>query len=255
LLLGSNLLHGHLLLLLHAQILHELLVDRLAIARVLSRVSLSGLRLIAVLLLRLLDSSKVLLSDLEVGLLRILDLSVDAVNFELVGVDLRLIVLQLSHQILQLLATIFQVLLILDEFLRDVGAALLGEDVFELNVELLLLLDEHVLLGDLLGLGNEALLQTLDLLDQLVSLDARRLELAPSVHVQWLLKLVLQILRFLFLLKQFLLEKVNLTLEIRNTLGLFLRLDELALVLLDLVFLLPDIHHFLLIVNLALLER
>ena len=64
---------------------------------------------------------------------------------------------------------------------------MLGQDVFQLDVELLFLLDEDILLRDLLGFGNEPLLKRLDLLDHLIGLWVSALELSPSVHVEWLL--------------------------------------------------------------------
>ena len=210
------LLYSHLLLdllLLHRELLLLLLLDEclvfhhllLTVAGVLARVALRWLVAVS-LFLGLLDGTELLLPLLEVDTLDLLDLSVDALDFKLVGVHLRLVVLQLSNQVFELLATILEILLVLYQLLSHVGAALLSQDVLQLDVELLFLLDQHVLLRDLLGLGDEALLETLDLLDELVGLNARGLKLAPSVHVQGLLKLILQILGFLFLLKQLLLQ-------------------------------------------------
>ena len=47
-----------------------------------------------------------LLHDLEVGLLRLLDLCVDTLDLKLVGVHLRLEVLELAYHLLQLLAAL-----------------------------------------------------------------------------------------------------------------------------------------------------
>lgn len=255
LLLDLLLLHRELLLLLllldECLVFHHLL---LAVASVLAGVALRRLVTVS-LFIGLLDSTELLLPLLEVDTLDFLDLRVDALYFKLVGVNLCLVVLQLSNQVFELLATILKILLVLDQLLCHVGTALLSQNVLQLDVELLFLLDQHIFLRDLLGLCDEALLETLDLLDELVGLNARGLKLAPSVHVQRLLELVLQILSLLLLLKQFLFKQVDLTFQVRDALGLFLGVDKLALVLLDLILLLPDVHDLLLIVDLALLQR
>jgi len=59
-----------------------------------------------------------------------------------------------------------------------------GEEVLELDVELLLLLDHHILLNDLFSLLDESLLKGLDLLEELPGVGVGALELAPSVIVQ-----------------------------------------------------------------------
>ena len=255
LLLDLLLLHRELLLLLllldECLVFHHLL---LAVASVLAGVALRRLVTVS-LFIGLLDSTELLLPLLEVDTLDFLDLRVDALYFKLVGVNLCLVVLQLSNQVFELLATILKILLVLDQLLCHVGTALLSQNVLQLDVELLFLLDQHIFLRDLLGLCDEALLETLDLLDELVGLNARGLKLAPSVHVQRLLELVLQILSLLLLLKQLLLKQVDLTFQVRDALSLFLGVNKLALVLLDLILLLPDVHDLLLIVDLALLQR
>ena len=50
------------------------------------------------------------------------------------------------------------------------------------------------------------------------------------------------------------LKKIDLTLEIRDTLGLFLSIDQLALALFNLISEVLDVIHLLLIVNLTLLQ-
>ena len=99
-------------------------------------------RLVAIgLFVGLHDSAELLLPHLEVGGLDLFDCAVDAVDFELVGVNLRLVVFELGNQVLQLLAPVLQVLLVLGQLFGHVGAALLGQNVFKLDVELLFLLD------------------------------------------------------------------------------------------------------------------
>ena len=53
-------------------------------------------------------------------------------------------------------------------------------------------LDEQIALDDLLRLGNEALLQRLDLLDHLVRARVRPVELAPAVRIVGVLELLAQ---------------------------------------------------------------
>ena len=131
---------------------------------------------------------------------------------------------------------------------------MLGEDVFELYVELLFLLDQYIFLRDLLCLGDQAFLEVLDLLDFLISLGVSALKLAPSVHVERLLELVGEELGFLLLLEVLLLLQVNLFLEIGNAGGFTLRNDKLALVLGNLLSQAVDVLQALLVVDLALLQ-
>jgi hypothetical protein len=63
-------------------------------------------------------------------------------------------------------------------------------------------LDEDVLLRDFFGLGDESLLEGLDFLDELVSVDISGLKLSPSMDVEGLAKLVLKEFGFLLLLKE-----------------------------------------------------
>ena len=58
----------------------------------------------------------------------------------------------------------------------------------------------------------------------------------------------------MLLLKQLLLEQVNLTLEIWDARSLLLCIDQVPLNVLDLVLQAPDVLHLLLVVDLALLE-
>ena len=63
-------------------------------------------------------------------------------------------------------------------------------------------MDEDVLLRDFFGLGDESLLEGLDFLDELVSVDISGLKLSPSMDVEGLAKLVLKEFGFLLLLKE-----------------------------------------------------
>ena len=135
------LLHGQLLLLLQEGLVAHLVA--LTVVRL--RLSVHHhLLIVVILFFSLLDSAKLLLTHLEVDSLDLLDLSVDPGDFERVSMDLGLVVLELRHHLLELLSALFEVLLVLGQLLGHVGAALLRQDVLQLNVELLLLLDEHV---------------------------------------------------------------------------------------------------------------
>ncbi len=124
---------------------------------------------------------------LEPHLLQITNLLIEALVLKPVSVHLRLVILEFSNHVSELFGAILQVLLIDLELVGYLGPALLGEYVFQLDVEFLLLLNEDVLLGYLLCLGNQALLQRLNLLDQLVCFRIGALELPPAMHIQRLL--------------------------------------------------------------------
>ena len=194
-LLLLHLLHGDLLLLLLQEelVVHvgHLLLLRLAIV----------LHLVAIgFFVRLLDRAKLVLAHLEVNILQLLDLAVDSVDLDLVSVNLGLVILQLCDHLFELLSALFKVRLVLVQLLVDIWAALLRENILQLDIELLFLLDKDVLFRNFLSLGNQALLQTLNLLDQFVGFNVRRFELSPSVHIQWLLELVRQEFGLLLLL-------------------------------------------------------
>lgn len=77
-------------------------------------------------------------------------------------------------------------------------------------------MDEHVLFRDFLGFGDQTLLETLNLLDELIRFDIGRLELSPPVDIEWLLEFIIQVLDLLLLFKKLLLKQVDLTLQIRD---------------------------------------
>jgi len=74
------------------------------------------------------------------------------------------------------------------------------------------------------------------------------------MHIKRLLKLILQVLGFLLLLEQLLFKEVNFSFKVRDTLGFFLCINQLAFVFLNLVLLLPNVHHFLLVVDFTFLQ-
>lgn len=129
-----------------------------------------------ILIVHLFDNAKglpvsgLLATTLEPHLLDVSDLLVESLVFEAVSIDLCLVILEFSNHVLQLLSSLLKVLLINLELFSDLRARLLGQNVLKLNVKLFFLLNEDVLLTDLLGFRNQTLLETLNLLDELISL-------------------------------------------------------------------------------------
>lgn len=144
-----------------------------------------------------------LLHHLEVSVLGSLNLTINSVNFKLVGVDLTLVVLELSNHFLKLFGALLQVLLVNNELLSDFRATLLGQNILQLNIELFFLLNENILLRNFFSFGDESLLEGLDLLNELVSFNISRLKLSPSMDVEGFAKLILQELSLLLLFKEF----------------------------------------------------
>jgi len=140
-----------------------------------------------------------MLAHLEIDIFRLLDLSIDSINLELVGMHLCLVVFQLSTHLLELSSTFLEIILVQAELLCHVRTTLLGEDILKFNVKLFFLLNKDVFLRDFLGLGNQALLQRLNLLNKLISLDISRFELSPSVNIEGFLKLIREVLSLLLL--------------------------------------------------------
>lgn len=144
-----------------------------------------------------------LLHHLEVSVLGSLNLTINSVNFKLIGMDLTLVVLELSNHFLKLFGALLQVLLVNNELLSDFRATLLGQNVLQLNIELFFLLNENILLRNFFSFGDESLLEGLNLLNELVSFNISRLELSPSMDVEGFAKLILQELSLLLLFKKF----------------------------------------------------
>jgi len=121
---------------------------------------------------------------LVVATLHLLQLAGQPLDFVLVLVDLSLVHVELGCHCLHLVGLLLEVLLVNAELLGDLGARLASEQILELNIQLLLLLNNHVLLDDLLGLLDEALLECLDLLEHFPSVWVSALQLAPAVVVE-----------------------------------------------------------------------
>ena len=187
-------------------------------------------------------------------MLDVCDLLLQAFVLESVSVHLRLIVLQLSHHVLQLLGSLLQVLLVDLKLLGNLWAALFRKDVLKFNVQLLLLLDEYILLADLFSLGNQALLQRLNLLNEFVGLGVRALKLPPTMHIQGLLKLISEELSLLLLLKQLFLELEDLSAEVRDARCLVLSDNQLPLDVGDLLLGADDLSDLLLVVDFPLVQ-
>lgn len=166
--------------------------------------------------------------------LHVLQLPSQSLDLILVLVDLGLVHVELSSHRLHLTGLLLQVLLVDGELLCNLGTRLSGKEVFELVVELLLLLDDHILLDNLLGLLDQSLLENLDLLKHLPGIGISSLKLSPSVTVKRVLKLLREGLDLESLGKQLLLEVEDLFPEVGNLLCLGFDDSELTLVVADL---------------------
>lgn len=129
-----------------------------------------------------------------------------------------------------------------------------GEEVLELDVELFLLLDHHVLLHNLFRLLDQSLLQCLDLLQELPSVGVSSFELAPSVVVQRVFKLLRQCLHLKTLVKQLLMEREGLLLKLVNLRGLGLNNLKFAGQVTDLELKESDVLESFLVLDFALRE-
>ena len=115
-------------------------------------------------------------------------------------------------------------------------------------------MNEDVFLADLLCLGNQTLLQGLNLLDELIGLGVCAFKFPPTMYVKWLLQLVSKELSFLLLLKVFLLEQEDLTAEVRDASGLVLCDNQFPLHIGNVLLSADDFSDLLLIVDLTLVE-
>ena len=181
--------------------------------------------------------------------LHVLEFSSQSFNFVLVLVNLSLVHVELSGHSLHLRSLFLQVLLIDRELLSDFRSRLSGQEVLELNVELLFLLDDDVLFNDLFGLLDQSLLESLDLLEHLPSVRVSSLELSPSVAVQRVLKLFREGLDLESLCQELLLKVVDLLSQVRNLRSLGLDDSQLTLVVTNFELQKSDILKSLLILN------
>ena len=181
-------MHGSELLLL---LLQESLVIHLWAALTVALRSSHHLLLVSIgFLVRLLDHAELLMAHLEIDILALLDLDIDTINFKLVGVDLSLVILEFSDHLLELLSAFLKISLILVELLSDIWTTLFRKNVFQLDVQLLFLLNKDIFFRNFFRFGNEALLQALNLLNQFISLYVSRFKFSPSVNIEWLLKFI-----------------------------------------------------------------
>jgi len=116
--------------------------------------------------------------------LHVLQFAGKALNFVLVLIDLSLVHVEFSSHSLHLVSLLLEVLLVDRELLSDFWTGLSGQQVLQLNVELLLLGNHDILLNDFLSLLDQTLLKSLNLLEQLPSVRVSTLKFPPSVIVQ-----------------------------------------------------------------------
>jgi hypothetical protein len=79
-------------------------------------------------------------------------------------------------------------LLVNGELLGHLWTWLSGQEVLQLNVELLFLLNNHILFNNLFGFLDQSLLKSLNLLKHFPSIWVSTLKLSPSVVVQGVFK-------------------------------------------------------------------
>jgi len=121
--------------------------------------------------------------------LHVLQLASQSLNLVLVLVHLSLVHVELGSHCLHLAGLLLKVLLVNGELLSHFWSWLSRQQVLQLNVQLLFLLNVHVLLNDLLSLLDQSLLQGLDFLEHFPSIWVSSFESSPSVSVQRVLKL------------------------------------------------------------------
>lgn len=169
------------------------------------------------------------LPTVEVQLLDLVDLAVESLDLKLVCIYLRLVIFELLNHFFQLIRSLLQVLLIHLQLLSNFRTWLLSQNIFQFDVQLFFLLDQHVLFWNFLRFGNQSLLKGLNFLNVFIGFWIGAFELPPSMNIEWLLKLVIEVLRFLLLLEVFLLEQVDFSLQVWDARCLVLRHDKLSL--------------------------
>mmetsp|Transcript_5488 Transcript_5488/g.12645 ORF Transcript_5488/g.12645 Transcript_5488/m.12645 type:complete len:249 (+) Transcript_5488:90-836(+) len=147
---------------------------------------------------------------LVVAPLRVLQLARQSLHVVFVLIHLCLIHVELRSHRLHRFRLVAEALLVDGELLRDLGARLARQNVLQLDVQLVFLLDEQIFLDHLLRLGDEPLLQRLDLLHHLIRPRIRAVQLAPPVRVVWVLKFLRQRLDLGSVLQQLVLQRVHL---------------------------------------------
>ena len=186
--------------------------------------------------------------------LHVLQLTSEALDLVLVLVDLSLVHVQLRCHRFHLVGLLLEVLLIDRELLGDFGARLASEQVLELDVELFLLLDDHILLDDLLRLLDETSLEGLNLHDHLPGVGIGALDSVPSVHVKRVLELLGERLDLQLLGEELLLERVDFVPKALDAGGLGFHDSKFALKVANLVLEELDVLESLLVLDLTLGE-
>jgi len=107
----------------------------------------------------------ILSSYFEVGVLALLDLTIDALNFKSVLLGLRLEVLYLNNHLFQLFTSLFKRLLVQNQLLSNLWATLLCQNILQFDVQLFFLLNQYIFLTHFFCFSNETLLKGLNLLN------------------------------------------------------------------------------------------
>lgn len=125
---------------------------------------------------------------LDVSAFHVLEFTGKTLDFVLVLVNLSLVHVELCSHCLHLAGLLLEVLLVDGKLFSHLGARLSRQQVFQLNVQLFLLLDNYVLLNNFLSLFDKTFLECLDLLEHFPSVGVSALKFAPSVVVERVFK-------------------------------------------------------------------
>lgn len=125
---------------------------------------------------------------LDVPAFHVLKLTGKALDLVLVLVNLSLVHVELRGHCLHLAGLLLEVLLVDGELFSHFGARLSRQQVFQLNVQLFLLLDNYVLFNNFLSLLDKTFLECLDLLEHFPGVGVSALKFAPSVVVERVFK-------------------------------------------------------------------
>lgn len=187
--------------------------------------------------------------------LHFLEFTSESLDFVLVLVHLGLVHVEFGRHCLHLVRLLFQVLLVNGELFGNFGTGLPGKQVFKLNVEFLLLLNGDILLNDLFRLLDETFLEGHDLLEQLVRLWIRALQLSPPVVVKGIFEFLRESLHLQTLLLESIRQPTHLFLVLANLSCFTLFNLEFTLVSRNLILQQPDIVKSLRILHFALAQR
>jgi len=167
---------------------------------------------------------------------------------------LRLVHVQLRCHGLHLVGLLLEVLLVDTQLLSNFGAGLASKQVLKLNIQLLLLLDDHIFLHNLFSLLNQALLQRLNLHEHLPRVWVGSFKLPPPMVVQRVLQFLTQCLDLQFLYNQIRVQLNDLLCKAINLSRVAGHDSEFALQITDLILKKLDVFKTFTVLAFSLLE-